>query len=70
MLKRGKLLARLISLFVEIASRREKRRNFGARWSIRRRHSLLPPEELVINICAEFMKLCWREPKQFVLRFA
>jgi hypothetical protein len=70
-LQRSELLARLIAFLVEIFSRREEGRHFGS-WRARsvggRRHALLAPEELIVDIGTQFVELGGRQPKQLVSR--
>lgn len=69
MLKRGQLLAGLVTFLVEIIAGRKEGRHVGARWPTRRRHSLLAPDQLVVHISTEFVKLCGRQAKKLVAGF-
>lgn len=58
--ERSKLLAGMVSLFVEVVASGEVRRHVWTRWPSGRRRGLLPPDQFVVNIGGKFVELGWR----------
>lgn len=58
--ERGKLLAGMVALFVEIVASGEVRRHVWTGWSSGRRRGLLPPDQFVVDIGRKFVELGWR----------